>query len=215
MISPLSSLEFREDGRTNEQFRRLEIEHGKINNNGYIMYRQGNSCVRVICNGPREGSKIQFHVKFAKTARQEPIAEKRIYDYEDVLQKIFSEIILAESQLDIDVDVIQEDGSLVSAMVNCIYMCLCYASVPLLDSICSVTLSEKLIDLSGSEEGSREAVLVLVYMINKKQYLYVRSVGRISKDKLEKVFARGSEACEELFTHMKKYLLGISPIKIN
>ncbi|KAF9762491.1 Exosome complex component RRP41 [Nosema granulosis] len=206
-------LEFREDGRTEEQIRRIEIEHGKLNNNGYIMYRQGNSCVRAVCNGPREGNRILFHVRFSKTARQEPISEKRLYDYEDVLQKIFSEIILAENQLDIDIDVIQEDGSLVSAMVNCIYMCLCYSSVPLLDSICSVTLSENFVDLSSSEEGGRNAAVVLVYLINKKQFLYVRSAGRISKDRLEKLLERGTVATEEIFSTLKTYLLNISAIK--
>jgi hypothetical protein len=45
--------------------------------------------------------------------------------------------------------------------------------------------------------------------MNRKEFVYVKSTGRIMKDKLEKVFETGKEVSFEIFSYMKKYLLDI------
>lgn len=110
-------LVFREDGRLPDEIKRLKVTY----EHPYTLLRQGNTHVKVRVDGPKEGNKIFLHFS----------NEKRYQE----LHSILTNVILTDSQLDIFIDVIEEDGSVISTIINCIILNICYSNIPLYFSL--------------------------------------------------------------------------------
>ncbi|WUR02883.1 exosome complex component RRP41 (SKI6) [Vairimorpha necatrix] len=182
-----SSLVFREDGRLPDELRRLIF----LNESPYISLRQGNSHVRVQIDGPKEGSKIFFNIS----------GDRRYPE----LNSIFSKILLLDTQLDINIEVIEEDGSILSTIVNCIVLSMCHSNIPLVDFPCSVTYSKIGVDLSGQEEGSGK--VMAVYLMNSMKIVYYKIEGKMDIEKIERVDEMGREAVKKVYKILRDELL--------
>lgn len=182
---------FREDGRFKNEIRRFIIK----SEFPYTSLRQGNSHVQVKIDGPKEGSKLYFYITGTTNDT------KRYYE----LFSIFDNILLLDSQLDIYVNILEEDGSLLSTIVNCIVLSICHSNIPLKDFPCSITYSEKGVDLSASEEGSGR--VTVVYLMNSKKLVYYKAEGKITLEKLQNIDEIGRIAIEEIFIKMKEFLI--------
>lgn len=193
---------FREDGRKKDELRQLKINYS----NSYTYLKQGNTHVRAKTDGPKEGNKFNVSIVFSKSSRQEQINEKRIFELETEIYNIFNHIILTDNSVDIEIEVIQEDGSLISTIVNCVTLNLCHTSVPLIDFPCSITYSE-VQDLSIYEEQGRNFVVNIVWLMNRQKIIYFRSIGKVTQDILHKINAEGFLSCAKIYQQMKEYLL--------
>ncbi|KAK6090443.1 hypothetical protein P3W45_000540 [Vairimorpha bombi] len=196
-------MSYREDGRKISEIRRININHSYP----YTTLIQGNTHIKVNIDGPKEGNKLNINVSYSKTSRQEQASEKRTYEYENELYSIFDQIILTDRQIDIAVEIVQEDGSILSSMVNCIALSLCHSNVPLCDYPCGITYSNLGVDLSGSEEGGRHCVIIVVYLMNTGKIIYYKSIGKITMEKIQSINEMGREGIYEIYKNMKEFLI--------
>jgi exosome complex component RRP41 len=201
---------FREDGRKPKELRRMEISSCYIEGTTRIDYRQGNTQVVAVSSGPREAGKLNINAVFYSVARQEPINEKRVGEYEAHLHEIFGNIVLSNSSVDIDIVVKEDGGSVLSAMINCITLCLCHLGVPMADMCVSTTLAGECVDLSGAEEGGRTPVVVLAYLMNSRKIAFFQSSGRITRDRLKECFDGCLGPCELIYDEMRNFLYSVA-----
>lgn len=194
---------YREDGRKISEIRKIKIKYSYP----YTTLIQGNTHIKVNIDGPKEGNKLNINVSYSKTSRLEQANDKRIYEHENELYNIYNQIILTERQVDIFVEIVQEDGSILSSMVNCIALSLCHSNVPISDYPCGISYSNLGIDLSNMEEGGRNCVINVVYMINSGRIIYYKSIGKITLEKLQHINEMGKEGAYRIYNIFKENLL--------
>lgn len=96
------------------------------------------------------------------------------------------------SQIDIYVQVLQQDGGLLSACINATTLALASAGIPLLDFVCAVSAgvhaTDPLLDLTALEEGDVPNVTVAVMprtgsvaMVGMETRLHVDRFGEVCK----------------------------------
>ncbi|EQB60299.1 exosome complex exonuclease rrp41 [Vairimorpha apis BRL 01] len=195
---------FREDGRKKDEIKQIIIK----NLNSYTYLKQGNTHVRVKSDGPKEGNKLNISMVFSKSSRQEQINEKRIFELETEIYNIFNNIILTDNNIDIEIEVIQEDGSLISTIVNCVTLNLCYIGVPLIDFPCSITYS-RFQDLTLCEEQGRNFFINVVWLMNREKIVYFKSLGRVTQEVLQKINEEGFLGCKKIYQQLKSFLISI------
>ncbi|ADM12208.1 ribonuclease [Encephalitozoon intestinalis ATCC 50506] len=196
---------FREDGRKPKELRRVEARRRMVGDEGIVEIRQGNTQVSAACRGSREVGKISIGVEFYVVSRQEPINERRALEYEGLLLDIFSSVLLPEGSADIKVIVREDGGSLLSAMINCITLCLSYFGIPLRDMCYSATVSEGCIDLTSTEESLKTPVVTVAYLMNKKNIAYLSLNGRIVQERLQSSILEGVDACHAISKCFKDF----------
>lgn len=196
---------FREDGRRPRELRRVEVMRRMVGKKGVMDVRQGNTQVSVMCSGGKEIGKLDIEVEFYAVSRQEPVNEKRILEYEDVLLDIFSDILLPEASVGIKVTVREDGGSLLSTMVNCITLCLSYFGMPLMDMCYSATIGGHCIDLTSTEESQKIPVITVAYLMNRKSIAYLSLNGRIVCEELQSSILEGVDACHSAEEHFKDF----------
>ncbi|AFM98975.1 ribonuclease [Encephalitozoon hellem ATCC 50504] len=202
---------FREDGRRPNELRRVEVAKKMVEGKGIVDMRQGNTQVSVMCSGPKEIGKMSIEVEFYAVSRQEPVNEKRMLEYEDVLLDIFSDVLLPEALVDIKVIVREDGGSLLSTMINCITICLSYFGMPLTDMCYSATVGGGCVDLTSTEESQRIPVVTVAYLMNRKSIAYLSLNGRIVCDKLHSCILEAVGACYSVREHFKDFFSLSSP----
>lgn len=203
----MTSASFREDGRRSRELRHIVINKGIIDSYGYIDLHQGNTVVTAVCNGPRDKGKLCVKVSFSSVSRHEQVNDKQIAEYESTLVEIFTSLILHDEQIDIELVVKQDDGSLVSVMINCISLCLAYSGVSMLDMCCAVTLNDGCADLSSCEEGSRGPVLTLGYLFNRQKVAYLNMTGKCLNQTFVRMSMEAIEYCNTIYHEMKSFLV--------
>ncbi|KHN69044.1 ribonuclease [Ordospora colligata] len=194
---------FREDGRKQKEFRRIEVTKSVFGDSGRVDLRQGNTQVSVECGNSKEGKKLNIVVEFLCVSRQETVTEKKVQEYESILVDIFNRVVLVDSGLGLRVVVREEGGSLLSAMVNCITLFLSYFGFSMIDLCYSCTASEDCIDLSSTEDGIQHLVLTIVYLINSEEVVYLALHGATSFSKFKTHIKDAIDACSFLNVHFK------------
>lgn len=202
----LSEEGFREDGRLPEELRRVEIVRRRVGDGGGMSLRQGNTQVSAVCRGTEEQGRLGVKVCFYGVARQEPVNEKRVLEYEDLLCDVFGSIVLPENAVDVDVVVREDGGSLLSAMINCVSLCLAQYGVPMTDMCCSATVAEDCVDLSNGEDGHKFSVMVLGYLVNRRTIAYLSVNGRMAQHTVATNLTRGVGCCEVLYEQFRAFL---------
>lgn len=185
----------RNDGRFPSETRRTEFLFKRAGGKGIVYWRQGNTIVNTTISENREKPQLSINLNFTETSRNEPINERRIYEMKQKIYAIFSDLIDLDFAIEINIDVLGDDGSVFSVIVNSISLACAYSGIHLKDMCVSVTLNENA-DLTQYEEGHGAAVCI-VYSPNKDKILYLESFGKLQRLEFGKILANGIALCKE------------------
>lgn len=201
----IDATKLRYDGRLPEELRNTQFKFNRIDNKGTVTWRQGNTLVNTSINSSKEKQTI-VKVKFQESSRREPLNDRRIYEIEQKTISIFNLVLKGEQQLEINVDVLSDDGSLFSAIINSITLACAHCGVPISD-LCISTTANDCIDLCSQEEKTSFS-LCLVFCPNKEKILYLDSIGKAQKEQMENAINNAIKGCLELHEIFKNYCRG-------
>lgn len=195
----------RNDGRFVEEFRTMDCVFRKLENKGLICWRQGNSIVNTTISQNRDKQQLSLSINFLESSRNDPINERRLYGMRQKILGIFTPLIVPDNQVDITVEVVGDDGSMLSVIINSITLaCMC-CGINLSDMCLSVTLDEG-VDLNYQEEGRGFAVCV-VFSPNRDKILHLESFGALQQGKFEEAVKLGVRACKALHGKFREIAL--------
>lgn len=187
----LNELDLRIDGRLPSEIRFVDICYMS---GPSIVYTQGLTKIRVSVAGPKpKNTKLSFNMALSinKSARIEVNEWNRLA--EDLRHKIydlFRSILIPRptSSVDIDILVLEDNGSLFSAIVNSVSICCAYVGIQMLDLVlsCSVGIYTEvnLFDLCAAEEDCKLPNFVICYGINRKTLFGTFLVGGINVSRM-------------------------------
>jgi len=133
------------------------------------------------------------------------------------LQRIFQEVILSDqfprSQIEIFVEVLQQDGSPVSAAINAVTLALINAGIPVKDIVSSCTLGlmdtqSVLVDLNNSEaeNGVGSAQITLATYSRTSQIALCEVESKVPVHSFEEACRLGTASCGEIAQLMRAYV---------
>lgn len=230
----LSEAGIRVDGRRPGELRKINCKLGVFEQaDGSAYLEMGNTNVLAAVFGPHEVSrtgksrgpvhdKALINCQYSQATfstierKRKPRADLRSNELTNNMKEIFDNVILTSlfpnSQIDIFFEVLQSDGSNLSACVNAATLALTHAGIPIKDFVvsCSATLVDDntLIDVSRLEEStSNLPVLSLSVLAKSNQIVSMESIGRVPLDKIEKLIDSAATGCEEIHQLFKTVVL--------
>lgn len=231
----LSETGCRIDGRKANELRKINCKLGVFEQaDGSAYLEMGQTNVLAAVFGPHEvtrhGGKMKgtLHDKayvncqysqatFSTIERKrKPRTDIRSLELTNNIREIFDNVILTNlfpnSQIDIFLEVLQSDGSNMSACINAATLALIHAGIPIKDFVvsCSATLIDEntLVDVSHFEESaSNLPVLALSMLPKSKQIVSMESTGRVPLDLIEKIIDSAVSGCEEIHQICKTIVL--------
>lgn len=231
----LSETGFRIDGRKPSELRKINCKLGVFEQaDGSAYLEMGQTNVLAAVFGPHEVSRIGGKIKgslhdkayincqysqatFSTIERKrKPRTDIRSLELTNNMREIFDNVILTNlfpnSQIDIFLEVLQSDGSNMSACINAATLALIHAGIPIKDFVvsCSATLIDDstLVDVSHFEESaSNLPVLTLSMLPKSKQIVSMESTGRVPLDLIEKIIDSAVSGCEEIHQISKTIVL--------
>ncbi|KAM0681708.1 Exosome non-catalytic core component [Glugoides intestinalis] len=195
----------RYDGRLANEMRNTNFTFKRIDSKGIVSWRQGNTIVNTTISQRKDKAQLSVNIKFQETSRNEQMSDKRIYEMEQKIFSIFSGVLGADQQLEVNVNVIGEDGSLFSAILNSISLSFASFGIAIEDMCVSVTLNEN-IDLCAEEEKNSFSTC-LVFCPNKQEILYLESFGKVQKLAFKNTVINGIDACKQLHTEFRSFFI--------
>mmetsp|Transcript_8152 Transcript_8152/g.12091 ORF Transcript_8152/g.12091 Transcript_8152/m.12091 type:complete len:247 (-) Transcript_8152:807-1547(-) len=204
----------RVDGRRPEEVRHVACHIGTPGNSvdGNAYFEQGNTRVLATVVGPRDRksgthrNEEGMDLKCNYSNRQDRRSAKEI---EPLLEDMFRSVILVDqypkSRLDINVEVVQADGSLLCAAVNAISLALLHAGVPMKDMICAATVGmidgQCMIDLNGYESSADGPVLQIGVLAQTGSISLLDISTRLSSaSQLQEMVSVGTEGCKSIYS---------------
>ncbi len=132
--------------------------------------------------------------------------DKRAAEMSLSLREVFGAAVLVElyprSQIDIEVIVLQADGSRLPACINAITLALCCGGVALRDLVvsCSAGLvdGQTVVDLNYAEQSMGAAAVSIAILPNTGSILLAKMEARLPLDVFEKVLTKCMEACSQV-----------------
>lgn len=232
----LSEMGARVDGRKANELRKINCKLGVFEQaDGSAYLEMGHTNVLAAVFGPHEVSRHGGKMKSASLhdkayincqysqatfstieRKRKPRADLRSLELTNNMREIFDNVILTNlfpnSQIDIFLEVLQSDGSNMSACINAATLALIHAGIPIKDFVvsCSATLIDEhtLIDVSHFEESASNLPVMTLSMLPKsKQIVSMESSGRIPLDLIEKIIDSAVSGCEEIHQICKTIVL--------
>lgn len=208
---------YRLDGRKACELRNTILRHCNIDNKVCLELEQGSTKVVSLVSGikgkAKTKNKLNISTAFLDVAREEKRKSvEKICEIEKVVTDVFLKILImpTNSSLDIDVTIKQDDGSLLTAIVNCISLNLCYSGVPMKDTVVATTVgfvsNTFFVDICGVEENHKYPYMSLILMIHSKKLAYLHMFGKIEPEGFEDMFRHGYEASNRLFSEFSLFL---------
>jgi exosome complex component RRP41 len=135
---------------------------------------------------------------------------RRILELASTIKSTFEPVILTSiyprSQIDIFVQVLQQDGGLLQACINCTTLALANAGIPLLDFVCAITggvhSTSPMLDLTTLEENDIPHVTVAMMPRTGKVTLVTMET-RLHVDRFEEIFRLAIDAGKVIHKEMK------------
>lgn len=232
----LSDAGVRIDGRKATDLRPISCKLGIFEQaDGSAHLEMGHTSVLATVFGPHEvskhGTKLKGAVLHEKAyvncqysqatfstieRKRKPRADIRSLELTNNMREIFDNVILTNlfpnSQIDIFLEVLQSDGSNMSACINAATLALIHAGIPIKDFAisCSATLIDDhtLIDVSHFEESAANLPILTLSMLPKsKQIVSMESSGRVPLDSIEKIIDAAVSGCEEIHQICKTFVM--------
>lgn len=220
----------RVDGRRWNELRRLECSINTHANasDGSSYLEQGNNKVITLVTGPQEPKlRSQMNVtkatisvalnitRFSKIERSKSSHknERRVLEMQTALVRTFEKNVMLHlyprTQIEIQIHVLQQDGGLMSSLINGITLALIDAGVAMYDYISGVSIglydTTPLLDLNSVEENAMSSVTLGV--VGKSEKLSLLLVeDKIPLDRMESVLAIGIAGSHRIRELMDKEL---------
>lgn len=204
----MESQQLRNDGRFPEELRTVHCSFKKIENRGVVRWRQGNSIVSTSISQNREKKQLTINLNFLDSSRNEPMNERRIYEMRQQIQGVFSAIISPETQIEVNVDIICDYGSIFSVIINSISVACMYSGISMSDVCISATVNSNA-DLNYHEEN-KPFSLCLVLSPNTERILHLQAFGRIQRYEFEDALKMGVNTCKMYHDRLRKIMCGVT-----
>ncbi|KAI0648866.1 ribosomal protein S5 domain 2-type protein [Trametes meyenii] len=221
---------FRSDGRKQYELRDITINLSQQGTaDGSALITHGLTQVMVSVFGPREAKmrsqtlhdravlNVEMNVAPFSTGerRKRSRADRRILELAAAIESTFEPVVQTalypRSQIDIYVQVLQQDGSLLPACINATTLALLSAGVPLLDFVCAVSggvhAAAPLLDLTTLEEADLPHVTVAV-MPRTRAVTLVTMETRLHVDRFRDIFALACDAGQAIHKEMRRAVRG-------
>uniref|UniRef100_A0A5S6QLI4 Putative exosome complex component RRP41 n=1 Tax=Trichuris muris TaxID=70415 RepID=A0A5S6QLI4_TRIMR len=216
---------FRTDGRRALELRRIQCEVGCTKNcEGSALFQQGLTKVVAVVHGPKEVNQnkskalmdravlkcsISF-VPFNNSERQGTRSrfDRKVQEWTNLLKRCFERVIILSlypcSIIHICCNVLQSDGSELSACINATTMALINASVSVVDYVtcctCGFYRGGTVLDLNNHEESIHSLAVFVIALTNEmKQVALIESYSKIHFDYIEQVFELAKEGCLQVY----------------
>lgn len=196
----------RKDGRFAEELRKIQIDHFIVENRNYLTFSQGLTQVRTCIFQNKEKGQIGVNLNFSDLARNEPINDRKLYEMKNKIYSIFSNVVSSDYQIDINIEVLQDNGSLMSVIINSITLCLCYSGINIKDMILSLTCND-LMDLTTDEEKQYFAIVVM--SANYNQILNFQLSGKCQRIDVKNALNNATRGIEKVNFEIRKYLSNV------
>lgn len=143
---------------------------------------------------------------FSTSERRKKVkSDRRLLELCSLVKETFSASILLnlfpQSQISIQVQVLQTDGGLTATILNCVSLAIIEAGIPCLDYVCAISCGvfeeTPLLDLNQIEETC-SPVLTVACMPNRNKVLTILTEGRIHTDLFQSMFQACQEGCSRL-----------------
>ena len=237
----LTPEKLRIDGRRPQEIRPLDCQSGDIVSgaDGSASVSMGITKAIAYVYGPRPLSKRQQ----SSTGNAAVIVEYRTATFGAIdrrrkskgdrqsqekalwIQKIFEEVILTDqfprSQIEIFVEVLQQDGSPVSAAINAVTLALINTGIPMRDIVSSCTLglmdsTSILVDLNNSEaeNGAGSAQITVATYSRTGRICLCEVESKVPFNAFEEALRLGVSSCSEIAQVMRGHVAEYAEMKL-
>jgi exosome complex component RRP41 len=216
----------RTDGRRPNELRRINLELGALQHvDGSCTLEQGNTRVSVVISGPKEaavgaGSGVCVQASFAPFAageRRKPRGgkERRAVELagqlELALQPLVQTQLFARSRVDVQVTVLQTDGSVTSSAFNACVLALMDAGVPMQDFgvACTVALQDGLALLDPNQGEAAGACEVWVAVLPRSMHVLGLGMagGKLSIASVDELMVTAQQGCAQVFGVLEAFVV--------
>jgi exosome complex component RRP41 len=220
--------DYRMDGRKYEEIRDMKIETDVINDaNGSALITMGGTKCLAWINGPHEGKSKNFENKgtircifsiapFATVSRKTDYKrDLKMREFSNTLKDIFEQVIMlnnySRSEIDINVLVLQSDGSYKSTAINSVTIALINAGILIKDTVVGMTVGlydkKPIYDLSQPEEKENIPLLNVAYMPYSNKFIFLELLNAKTPYEYSEVLMQHAEkASNVLFEIIENYL---------
>ncbi|KAG6333325.1 hypothetical protein ID866_5758 [Astraeus odoratus] len=218
----------RSDGRRQYELRDIGIDFALQGHaDASVTFQHGLTQVLVSVLGPHEARvrsqtahdraiiNVEIHVAAFSTGerRKRTKGDKRLLELASTIKSTFEPVIQTHlyprSQIDIFIQVVQQDGGLLSACINGTTLALAGAGIPLFDFLCAVSggvhSTYPILDLNTLEENDVPHLTVAI-MPRSERVALVTMETRLHVERLEEIFKLAVDAGKVLHIEMKSAL---------
>jgi exosome complex component RRP41 len=219
--------DFRTDARKRDELREIDIQLNVISgSSGSCLFSIGETKALAWVNGPREGKsrsdlkgqlKCTFSMATFSTMNRgkEQKRDIKMRAFSKTLKDVYEQFILLDlytrSEIELNVMILQDNGSYKGAAINAATLALINAGIMLKDTVVGICLgfSDDLtfVDLTRNEEKSNMVLLNCAYLPHFNKFVHMEILN--SKTNMEQcnVLMKTSEkAAMEVFKIMENYL---------
>lgn len=208
--------EFRLDGRKLNEIRKIEIKHKVINSTHYIHYSQGQTLLTCFISeffskhSVRDKLKASIH--FQKTAVDEgQKIDSRIDEIEKLVSSIFEPYIISQCSFAVSIIITQDDGCLLSAIINTISILLAVNNISVLDFLIGVEITkirgEIFFDPNKNERGGNR--IILCRLVNRDTIGYVNFLGKMKNNDMLVLYAESIICSNLVYNEIKNFLTNL------
>ena len=221
------------DGRRPTELRSftcdINVLQGKKNVDGSALFEIGGSKVLASVMGPREALdktllsaeadqgflSVRIHAAAFSSAGGERRArnERRLLEWSRLVEGTFASAMMTDtfprSLVDVFVEVLNADGSVLSAIVNAVNLAVIDAGIPMRDHVVAVTVAYAqdtlLLDPNRMEESTAaSASVTLAYLARTNHVIMTTAEPRMHADKLGALMRLASQGAEKIFQSVEK-----------
>ncbi len=218
--------DFRNDARKRDEVRDFNIQLNVISGaSGSALVSQGETKALAWVKGPKEGKSRselgQFKCTFSMatfstiTRAKDSKRDTKMKSFSKTLKDIYEQIILLElysrSEIELNVMILQENGSYKGAAINAATLALINAGILLKDTVVGVCVGLiddlTFVDLTKNEEKSDMVLLNCAYLPHYQRFAHMEILNSKTNIEQSNILMKASEkAASDVFEIIEKYL---------
>lgn len=212
----------RQDGRTSDEIRNIFVRANAVTQaKGSAYIEIGRT--KIICSiyGPRESlRRLEFRMKgkltcelkyapFSSQARRSPVIGSEEKDLSNIIIQALEPSVIMEkfpkAQIDIYIMVLENDGNVLAAAINCASVALVDAGIEMYDVVTACSLvqgnNDMLLDPLSTEEHSQQAsgLVTVAFLPVLNQISVLNMDGELSLQQTNKAMRSCIEGCARIY----------------